>query len=178
MIMREERRARAAISSYQGWWFWFSPFTFSNCWVNIVQTTYIIGNRIRLQGLGSLFTIYTQKGLILHIVTPWNERTLKDFERHILYFISHKYYLLKLKSLAIEVGATSNVQSRFEQHNLLCTIIDEKCEGEASSVMSDVVLDRLAEGSISGMEYEQWCLRLQRMKEVSGHLGMNKEFQF
>ena len=77
-----------------------------------------------------------------------------------------------------ETPCTSNVQSRFEQHYLLCTIIDEKCEGGASSVMSDAVLDRLAEGSISGMQYEQWCLRLQRMKEVSGHLGIIKESQF
>ena len=46
---------------------------------------------------------------------------------------------------------------------------------EANLRALDVVLDRLAEGSISGMQYEQWCLRLQRTKEVGGlyQLGRN-----
>ena len=45
---------------------------------------------------------------------------------------------------------------------------DHDCDGE-NYIMLDVVLDRLADGLISGMQYEQWCLRLQRMKEVGDH---------
>ena len=48
--------------------------------------------------------------------------------------------------------------------------VEDAMEGGCIN-LSDAMLDRLQlateeEGSVNGMQYEQWCLRLQRMREV------------